>query len=242
MPQVASMDVKYRYGHRPGRRRRTRVMIMLAVSFLILAIVGGVIALDLYKHRPKPVAGTSQTIVQALDESSQNFSVDEPTFTMELPSDWTLASRQNDQYEHSVTWQATKKHEDNRTLKVYVDLMPVQKSINNLLPIAVEGNQLQPGDVSDNCATFTQGVKPVPGDTSTRPVDTPAKWGGVDFICDLPRTIDREVGSGSVGAINTTVVTGPSKGTHKYFFLYVDHNIQPNDAIFINAIRSFRAK
>lgn len=235
------MDVRYRYGHRPGRRRRTRVLIVLAVSLLIIGLIGGAISYDVYKNSNKgEVQGVGRTIAQAPDETVNKFTINEPSFSMELPGDWKEQLRINQSGEHSITWQATKAHEDNRLLTVYIDTIPAKRSINRLLPVTVMGNTITVGDISDNCATFTQG-----GTLNTAKAqslqDAPAKYKGVDFICDLPRVIDNEVGTGSVEGSNGVTIKG-GKGEHKYFFLFTDHNIQPNYNIFYTALRSFAAK
>lgn len=235
------MDARYRYGHRPGRRRRTRVLIVLAVSLVILGIGGGIIGYDLYKNRNKPVSGAGRTVAQALDENVNKLSIDEPTFTMELPGDWKELERHSSNLTHSITWRSTQKNGDNRLLQLHIDIIPATKSVNRLLPVAAVGNGLTTnGDVSENCASFTKG-----GSFNTseaqKQVDTPAKYQTIDFICDLPRVTDNEVGTGSKDGINMVKVKG-AKGEHKYFFVYTDHNIQPDYTILTNAIRSFKAK
>lgn len=234
------MDARYRYGHRPGRRRRTRVLIVLAVSLLILGAGGGLVGYDIYKNRNKPVTGTTRTVVQALDESVDKLNVDEPTFTMELPGDWKEIGRKNDNRTRSITWQATKKNADNRYLEVHIDIIPVTKSINRLLPVSAMGNSLTNQDISDNCASYTGGGTLDAGQAE-KLKDTPAKFQTVDFICDLPQVTQNKVGTGSTEGINTVTVGG-SKGKHKYFFLYTDHNIQSDYTILYNAIKSFKAK
>lgn len=234
-------DGKYRYGHRPGRRRRTRILIVLTVSLLIIGIVGGLISYDMYKSRSKPVSGTGRTIIQTLDETTNRLVVNEPTFTMELPGDWKEAARRNDVNERSITWQATKKNADNRMLKLHIDLIPPTRAVNRLLPVAAEGPGLVLGDLSENCSMFTQGGAGATGQAPTSK-EAPAKWQRVDFICNLPRAIDNEVGTGSTGLVNTINVTGPSQGAHKYFFVYTDRNIQPDYTILFNALKTFRAK
>lgn len=235
------MSVKYRYGHRPGRRRRTRVLIVLVVSFVILVIVGGIIAYDVYKNRSKSTTGTPLTVIQTFDNSPTKRNIDEPTFSMELPGDWKEIARVNNSRERYVTWQATQKNNDNRYLTVHVDIIPGTKAINRLLPIMAQANTITFGDVSDNCATFTGGGTL---DVS-RAIDLEpkvAKWQGVDFICNLPNVVDNEVGTGSQEGINTLTVIGTTKGPHRYFFLYIDRNIQPNYNILFDALRSFKAK
>ncbi len=235
------MDTRYKYGHRPGRRRRTRVLIVLAVSFVILGIVGGVVGYDTYKNQSKPVEGIKHTISQSLDETVNKYNVGEPTFSMELPGDWKETGRKNDALNQSISWRATQKNADNRYLEVFIDKIPTTKAINRLLPVSATDNVLIHGDISDNCASFTQG-----GTFNTGQADklkeTPAKYQTIDFICNLPRVTENEVGTGSIEGGNTVTVSGEIKGAHKYFFLYTDHNIQPDYTILYNAIKSFKAK
>jgi hypothetical protein len=58
----------------------------------------------------------------------------------------------------------------------------------------------------------------------------------------LPQYIDNRIGTGSVGSgVNGVTLTGPTSGTHNYFFLYIDRNIEPDDSILYGIIQSFRA-
>lgn len=231
------MDVKYRYGHRPGRRRRTRVLIVMAVSFLILGTVAGFVVLDLLKNKESgPIETTGRTVVQLTDESNATITIEEPTFSLELPADWKEVSRIRNNTENSITWRATKKREDNRSIKIAVDTIPTNQPINKLLPITAEGHELSIGDVSGNCSAFTK------NNVDRSDLYEPAKWQGIDFLCDIAREIDNQIGTGSTDGINTLFVTGPKQGRHAYFFLYTDRNIHPNNSIFLNVLRSFRAK
>jgi hypothetical protein len=103
-----------------------------------------------------------------------------------------------------------------------------------LLPIEADGDRLTIlNTVSDNCANFTgttvQGKKP---DTA------PAKWSGVDFICDLVTYTRNVTGTGSVGTINRVNLTG-EKGSHQYFFVYTDNSSNPDYSIFTRSLQSF---
>lgn len=235
------MDIRYKYGHRPGRRRRTRVLIVLAVSLLIVGIVGTIVVYDLRKNQDSTIEGNSRTIAQTLDETTNTVTLDDTFFTMEFPADWKEISRQNDSNERSITWQASKYREDNRYMKIYIDIIPKTYAVNRMLPLSARGNGFSVGDISNNCSTFTKSGTTPTG--QTKPVKAEgAKWQGVDFICDLGQVTDNEIGTSSADGINTIVVTGPSKGKHSYFFVYTDHNIQPNYNILYNALRSFKAK
>lgn len=236
------MEVKYKYGRRPGRRRRTRVAIVLLISFSIIGAIGSLVYLDISKsNKDTAVTGPGRTVAQSVDSNQDVLRIDEPTFTMELPGDWKQVSRKKTTLENSITWQGTKKREDNRKLTLYVDVIPPNIAINKLLPVTVIENGLIYGDVSDNCATFTQkGTLDAGKAVANR--DSVAKYKEIDFVCDLAQVVQNKTGTGSIGSINSVSVAGPTKGQHKYFFLFDDQNIQPNLTILTNALKSFKAK
>ncbi len=236
------MDTRYKLGHKPGRRRRTRVFIILAITFGIIGAVALLIFNDLKTNQSGSATGKEQTVLQLLDESTARITINEPTFSMQLPSDWKETERKNIPVEKSVTWQAGKKGHDNRWLKIYVDTIPADYAVNRLVPVNKSSSgELLANDVSPNCSTFTQGGTQN-ADQAQHLQSKPAKYQDVDFICDLVKIVDNQVGAGSADGINTIIVPGENTGTHKYFFLYIDRNIQPDYSIFYNALKSFKAK
>lgn len=232
---------KYHYDHRPGRHRSRQVLIALVIALLIFGAIGTVVWQDVRKNKPGSALGNTHTILQAGQDPVNRLFINEAVFSMELPGDWKELSRKNVPSEHSIAWQSTKKSQDGRSLKLYIDTIPTTLPVNRLLPLSAQGNSLSLGEISENCATFTQGGTLNVNDAA-KLKETPAKWNKVDFICDLPRVNDNEVGTGSTEGINTITLTGPSLMTHKYFFMFTDHNIQSNYEIFFNALRSFKAK
>lgn len=214
----------------------------MAVSLLVIGTIGTIIYLDLSKNKDSNSAeGVGRTVAQTEDEAANTVTLDHEYFTMEFPSDWKEVGHYSGANERSVTWQATKYREDNRYLKIYVDIIPKTYAINRMLPLTPRGNTFAVGDISNNCSTFTKGGTPDAGDAQFVSADN-AKWQGVDFICDLAQVTDNEVGTSSLEGINTASLTGPAKGKHSYFFVYTDHNIQANNSILYNALRSFKAK
>lgn len=235
------MDTRYKYGHRPGRRRRTRVLIVMVVSLLILGTIGTFVYLDLKKNQGKPVETTGRTIAQTLDEATETKTLDDALFSLELPGDWKEISKANIRSGRSITWQATKYREDNRSLTIYIDDIPADYAVNRMLPLSARGNELIVGEVSDLCSSFTKGGVAAAGQAELL-TDKNAKYQGVDFLCELSKITDNQVGTSSAEGINKINITGPNKGKHSYFFLYIDRNIQPNYSIIYNALRSFKAK
>lgn len=232
------MRKTYRYGYRPHKRRHI-VAVVVSVVLLVFGPASFFIYQDVKKNGSGNAEGTSRVVAQVVgDVSNKKLDINEPYFAMKLPIDWVEGKRQpgpNGGY--TVYWNATKKNESNKWITVYVDVVPDKLAVNRLLPVFVEGGGLSTGDVSENCSTFTGAAD------KTAPKDTLARWQGVDFICNLSSVVENQVGVGVVGgSVNQVVIKGQQFGAHKYFFLFTDHNIQPDYNIFIDALQSFRAK
>lgn len=230
------MTRKYRVGRNPKNRGR-KVFVVMACSMVIIGGLGGFLVWDTQRNsRQEEVMGASRTVTQAGDkDATEPVNVNEPFFSFSLPPDWKLKERIKSPNEQSITWQATKKGEDNRWFKIYFDTIPADLPVNRLLPVDIVDNTLSYRQVSDNCANFTT----VPNPQNKTPL--PSKWQGVDFICDVPNFVQNKVGVNAPGALNAATITGPTKGKHKYFFVYTDHNIQPDYTILYTIVRSFRA-
>jgi hypothetical protein len=226
----------YKYGHAP-RKHTLRYVLIIFLS--AGAIVGGLAGLVIWiNSRPShnTVPGTTVTVPQKTANTART-TFDEPLYSFKLPSDWKIIGTKP----NSITWQATIKNADNRTLTIYTDVIPTDQAVNRELPLMADGDQLKFGELSDNCANFTPGGTLDTGKAAKlKPVQS--VWQGVNFICNLPQVVDNQVGTGSAAGINTVTVTGPSKGTHSYFFLYIDRNIQPDYTILYGALQTFRAK
>lgn len=229
--------MSHKHIHNQSRRLMKRSL--LTVSLLVgLAGVTMVIAFiynDLKLNQSEIVEGEARTVAQVLGNADSLF-VSEENFEFELPGDWREIDRINRPTEQSITWQATSRDEDNRWLKLYKNTIP-DDPIVRLLPVTVNDNRLQRGQLSAHCATFTGS-----NDNNERfPV---AKWEDVEFRCDANRTVNVNIiGTGQRGQpFNTFEITGVNSGTNRYFFVYTDQNIRPNFDIFYNAVGSFRAK
>jgi hypothetical protein len=231
----------YRYGHKSGKRRPRKALLILASSVLLVGLVVGAIALDLRSHVSPEIQGESRVISQVLSDNSQVKTIDEPFFRLELPADWKETGRNQNNLYDSISWQAGIKGQDNRFLTVYVDRIPLDYPLNRLLPVRSQGNEISFSDLSDKCETFTAGGTTNANQAASLP-PTLSKWREVDFMCNLPRFTDNEVGTGTPGSKNAVTVTGPVQGTHKYFFVYTDRSFQPDYSILFDALRSFRAK
>ncbi|MGH7195592.1 MAG: hypothetical protein ACREGA_02320 [Candidatus Saccharimonadales bacterium] len=233
-----------KYHHNKGLRGKHRLALATAIIAAAVIIGGGLGAVIwLNQRRPKSQVSQGQTI--SLPQTKTKISklnINEPTFTMQLPADWKLSpSPPHDPY-HPRIWHGTNKTDNARSLAVYIDNLPSAMPVNAELPLSVHGNQLIYGQLSDNCSSFTPGgTKNVA--VAEKLAARKSVWQGVNFICDLPRVIDNQVGTGVPGQpINSIAIRGPKSGPHHYFFLYTDRSIAPDYSPFYLALNSFRAK
>jgi hypothetical protein len=234
------MSMLYRHDHH-SRKRRIGVV---ATSFLVAAV--GVLSIvyfvyrDIAMNQSEPVAGNERVVSQVVSDD-ESVLVNEDKFQFELPNDWVEIDRVVTDRENSITWQATLKNEDNRYLTLHINTIP-DDPVVRLLPVTVNGNRLQRGQLSGNCSTFSGEAT----DGTTRQTGPPvlAKWENVEFMCAVGRYVDENViGTGQAGRpLNTIEVTGEESGTNRYFFVFTDRNIRPNFDILYSAVNTFTAK
>lgn len=192
-------------------------------------------------------------VIKNTDESSANFvrsggtiavvapatidiSTDE--FTVTLPEGWALLGKMNPYYNQVYyEFQSQVKDYENRWLRVYVDIYPEDFALNRLLPVAAKDNGLVPGTISSDCKTFQGAPKPGTGQVTSQ--TWTAVWEGVTFTCNMVSPVNN-IGTGSVKDGYGVPVTG-TKGTHEYFFVYIDHNVRPDASILTDAVKSFEA-
>jgi hypothetical protein len=188
----------------------------------------------------KPKNGSSQVVGKVLGDATSSGSgipIKELTYTMTLPAGWHQTNVVNSDSENSVSWQSGPADDGTRTLTVYVDRIPQNIAINRLLPILVHGQTISYGVLSGNCSTFAQ-ASPA---QATQPVPVPAKWQGISFLCNIPESDGDLVGTSELGSVDSIKVIGPQLGKNTYFFLYADHNIQPQYSVFYHILDSFKA-
>jgi hypothetical protein len=220
----------YRAGY---RRHKPHVLLFLGV----VAGICVVIAVAAWIMRGGQSVQNAPAVTHTVSVGGPTKTFDENLFSFDLPSDWQMSAKDTGQY----TLHSTKKYEDNRTLNIYVDKIPADFAIDRLLPVQTNDGEITPATVSDDCRNFT-GVANNTEPTQSLP-DTPAKWQGIDFICDLSHYNRNAVGTGMLGSgINVVSLSTPANGKHQFFFVYIDHNITPNYNIFYDMLSSFMLK
>ena len=222
----------YKAGYRRHKSHIIRFLLGIIVMVTVVAAIAWFFRGTNSVVNPAPVTRT----VSSNEGATKSF--DEGIFTFSLPADWIVESHDTQQY----TLRSTKKYYDNRTLNIYLDTIPPNFALNRLLPVQVQGNTIQPGTVSDDCRSFTGGSISGAQQAQSLP-NTPAKWQGISFLCDLSNYNRNAVGTGSVGsALNTITLSGPTSGKHSFLLVYTDHNVNPDYNIFYEMLQSFRLK
>jgi hypothetical protein len=223
----------YKLGHRRSRSLRN-VYSAIAIVLLVLFAGGYVIANRYIK--PNTTLSQDKGLVSVYGQSNEKKQViTEASFKFELPANWKKSTVPKSLYQ-LYRWQGTSTDDAPRQLDIYVDDLPTQLPVNRLLPVEAANNRITVlNTVSDNCSNFT-GTN-IAGQKST---SAPAKWSGVDFICDLATYTRNVTGTGSAGTINQVSLTG-ERGKHSYFIVYTDNSSNPDYGILTQALQSFRA-
>ena len=168
---------------------------------------------------------------------SDNKEFTTPYFKIALPPTWIDKGRKNPySYEVYYEYQNSETNYDNRWLRVYVDVFPPDKPINRLLHISYVGNKIVSGVLSDDCTVFTGAPAIANGQKGT---SAPAKWQGIDFVCNFAAA-ENIIGTGTPDQGYAITLTGPSGGTHRYFFTYTDFNVRPDAQILSEALKNFQ--
>lgn len=159
------------------------------------------------------------------------------SFTFDLPAGWRAVTAPSTQ-PTAMSWTGVASGGAGRRLDVYIDNVPVALAANRLLPVQPSGDRLNPvGNVSDNCTNFTDKAT-----ESTATGTAPAKWNGVNFICDMANYERDVVVTGSSEGINTVTLSGTAGTHHQVCLVYTDNSIDPDYSVFIAVVQSFGAQ
>lgn len=229
----------YRKKHHHKRLKRYAKVVFITIAVVLMGWLA--ITLDILRNRSEPESTDNLSISQTVGDDVYKYSVDEPTFSMVLPGDWEEVKRIKLSNQTGIVWQATRDKQANRYLTMYIDNLPPNIAVNRVIPLEATGEYFKLGNLSQPCHTFTVG-----GTANLAQANklTPrvSKWEDVDFICNLTNPLENQIGTSSKAGVNRVDITGDKQGKHSYFFVYTDHNKQPNDQIFLDALRSFKAK
>jgi len=222
----------YRLGEADHSHRRFYTWL---IGLLVL-LAAGAAALFYFLKPDTSIGPPPRTVTTHVSyDTAELTTFSEPLFTIDLPDGWKPTTHSTDIPRPGYTWQGTVKDDAARWMSVYIDQNVSKLAVNRELAVQANGKAVNVlSDVSDNCITFT-------GASSQSFGSTPAKWQGIDFLCDSGNSERDVVGVSSPDGLNTITLAG-SNGTHHFFFTYTDNSPSPDYSIFINAIRSFRLK
>lgn len=226
----------YRLGETRRSHRKKYIWLLAIISVLGGA---GYLAVSFLQPNTEIQNTATMTTRTVSYDAVAPITLDEPLFTMKLPNDWKRVANTNTYPQPSYTWQGMSKANSARTLQLFIDKMPTLTgfAVNRELYVQANGDNLTVlSDVSDNCIKFT-GSANIQGHGNV-----PAKWQGIDFLCDTGNYERNVVGTASPDGLNSVSITGQTKGIHKFFFVYTDNSAAPDYSIFTAALRSFAVK
>ena len=232
------MNDYYRLGHRqPGRpKHRKKMLGIVFVSSVVVIAISTYIYLSFRPKTDLKQATAITTKVNYSGNSTRHY--DEPDFTIDLPSSWQLIPRPAGPYK-SFTWQRSDHGTNGEEITVYQDTIPQNFAVNRVLIVEPDVSKLTlKGSASDNCSTYTKNMA-----QTNNQFGAPAKWQGVDFLCDQSNQERDVIGTSSTDGVNTVILQSPHNGLkHKFLFSYTNHSINPDYTVFYTALGSFELK
>lgn len=225
----------YRAGKPEKRRRYRKLRWFIALLILIgVSYAGYLVVLDMLKpHTVIKKAKATQTTI-SYDSKTKHY--EEPDFVIDIPITWMPVARPAGPYQ-TFTWQSTEAGNSGEIIQIFEDTIPENFAVNKALVVSGEGDHANVnGVVSDNCTTYTTQKTAKPGQRGI-----PAKWQGIDFLCDHDDTTRDVIGTGSVDGLNLVLLKSPRDGTgHKFLFTYTSHSLNPDYTLFYSAIQSLK--
>lgn len=224
--------------YRLGRRlkyKNKKIVFIYIISFFIIAIVVivGYIIIKKIDKNSTIIKQSKGVTIEIANPNSAYVKYNEGIFSISLPKSWVQTKPVTSNY-NIYSWQSV--GSGTQVLDIYQDTIPVNFSVNRELAVQSEGNKIAlVGSASDNCADFTKM-------SSVSATGTPAKWQGINFLCDLGNYERDVVGIGSSDGLNTVSLKGAINGKHQFFFTYTNNSVNPDFTIFYKALTSFYLK
>lgn len=208
-------------------------------GILFLAIIGVVIWFFFYKNNDNSASFTTPGVnVANVKVETKDF--ENEYFKITLPTTWVDLGRKNPySYEVYYEFQNTLKDYDNRWVRVYVDVIPETQAITKLLPVTVVDNHLVPGELSDTCRSFNGA--PAEGSSQGAAQTWVANWQGIEFNCNM-NIAENFIGTASSNEGYGVTLANQNGSNHKYFIVYIDHNIHPDNNFIIDVVNSFETR
>lgn len=218
----------------PKRHKRALLVVGLLV---VLAGVGVVFGPRYFQPDTKISRTPEPKVTKVLGIESKLRTFTAGPLTLSLPQDWQPFTPL-DAPPGSYSWHNTAKTKGVYTLTAYIDNLPKDMAVNRVLAVESAGDRIaMRGGVSDNCINFVAAGRAVGGGSGREP----ARWAGVQFICDTGNYSRNVVGISSPDGQNMVKLTGPGS-SHQIFLTYNDTDVSSNYTTFTNAIESLRLR
>lgn len=237
----------YRLG-RPTSSKRPKKLYLFEIIAIVTVVAGALFAFYWFVIRQEKSAAISNNdspLTSRIEVADSFTKINEPTFQMSLPGTWKETERSQDPTHKTIKWDYVAKGGVGRWLRIYIDTIPSDYSVVYVVPVSSDGDKITAEAASDHCSQFTAGATK-PEQTNNPPAGVTDKmatsWNGVKFFCDGAHPLYQRLGTSSKEAVNSVSVTGPSRGKHKYFFVYDDAYYNPDYTLFLTILDSFRAK
>lgn len=222
---------KQTHKHRKGRKHLLRFLVLLGFGALVWWLMHLTITPNQEIYNSAPISKSYNAAQKQL------FKIDKPLFSMELPDGWKENIIEPSPYAPKYRFSNPAKANGGQMVELYIDTVPTNIAVNKVLVVEPAENGLTHDQVSENCTTFTESEL-----TNHTTGTAPARWQGINFICDMGNYARQVVGIASTEGVNRVTVTGATKGAHKLFILYTDNNITPDYNILYDALNSLKFK
>ncbi len=216
---------------RRQKRNRSRFWLIFTVLFIIIAIA--TFAYFILSMQKTPVIKQSKAVVTKVSYQGKTKHYNEGDFNIDIPTSWQLDPRPPYTYQ-SFTWSTVEKA-NGQQIEVFEDTIPENFAVNRALTISGEVDHIElNGPASDNCIKYTKDQVIAAGVHGV-----PARWQGIDFLCNRNTTSQDVIGTSSKDGINIVKLKSINGTPHTFFFTYSDNQMSPDYSVFYNALTSF---
>ncbi len=176
----------------------------------------------------------SPPTVRSTDSEAIFTEFDEEKFYIKLPLEWNAkATDITEAYRH-YSFESSDERFSARTLDIYIGGFPHRFDANRVHKVRVDGNRLIPSAISPQC--FDEVLA---ADENAIRETTQWNWNSVTFPCN-PSSVLSVVVAGDDDIILAMI--GDSSITREFTIVYTDHSNKIDNAIFTEALRTFRVK
>lgn len=155
-------------------------------------------------------------------------------FSFDADKSWHFVAKESTATK--FVYRSSSKNIVSSDLVIYVNSLPQDLLVTHVLPVRVNTDRFNVGDVSDHCRNYLQNIIR-PGDNN--PVEGVVE--GVRIKCQVDGTSNTVV-IGQVKGSYQVPLTGSDGRTNRYYIVYHDLQFTPQFAQFVNIAWSFRAK